>query len=103
MSAAESAKRVYSLGELRAMVSPLLIKYGLRGARLFGSYARSEATPASDIDILIDGGQNFRPLGVFALAEDLREMSGKSVDVFELSELNEGPFRNNVLREAVTL
>ena len=102
MSAAVPMK-VYSLNELRAMITSLAKKHGLKKASLFGSYARGEATPSSDIDVLVDGGQDFQPLSVFALAEDLRELSGKEVDVFELSELDEGPFRDTILREAVAL
>lgn len=40
---------------------------------------------------------------VSALAEELRERSGKPVDVYELSELDPGTFRQTVLREAVAL
>ena len=45
----------------------------------------------------------FRPLNVFGVAEDLPRLSGKKVDVFELSELDAGPFRDAVLRDAVLL
>ena len=90
-------------GELSAIVSPLLHKHGLRAASLFGSYARGEAREASDIDLLVDGGPSFRPLSVYALGEEVRELTGKDVDVFELSELESGPFRDRVLREAVPL
>ena len=45
----------------------------------------------------------FRPLNVFGVAEDLHRLSGKKVDVFELSELDAGPFRDAVLRDAVLL
>lgn len=75
----------------------------MRRASVFGSYARGEADEDSDIDVLLDGGESFRPINVFAVAEDLYEMSGKDVDVYELSELDAGPFRDTVLREAVAL
>lgn len=70
---------------------------------LFGSYARDEADASSDIDILLVGNPGFRPLNVFGVAEDLHRLSGKKVDVFELSELDAGPFRDAVLRDAVLL
>ena len=40
---------------------------------------------------------------MFGVAEDLHRLSGKKVDVFELSELDAGPFRDAVLRDAVLL
>ena len=103
MTAAEAAAKVYTRDELRTMIVPLVDKHGLKGAWLFGSYARNEATPASDIDVLVEGGQGFRPLSVFSLADDLCELSGKKVDIFEVSELDDGSFRDTVLQEAVIL
>lgn len=95
---------VYSHDELRAMIRPLLARYDMASASLFGSYAREEAGPHSDIDILLVGEkQGFRAINVFALAEDLFQASGKKVDVYEISELEQGSFRDTVLKEAVKL
>lgn len=94
---------VYTLEQLRDMIVPLVKRYDLRKASVFGSYARGEADADSDIDVLLEGGDSFRLINVFAVAEDLHEMSGKRVDVYELRELDEGPFRDTVLREAVAL
>ncbi|MEE1044437.1 MAG: nucleotidyltransferase domain-containing protein [Olegusella sp.] len=94
---------VYGTAELRRIILPLAKKYGMAQAALFGSYARGEARPDSDIDVLLTRGRGFRPINVFALAEDLHESSGKDVDVYELGELEDGPFRDAVLREAVRL
>lgn len=98
-----ASSHIYSFAELQAMIRPLVEKYGMKEARLFGSYARSEAREESDIDVLLNGGNDFKALDVFALAEELHERSGKSVDVYELSELDPGTFRQTVLREAVAL
>ena len=95
--------KVYSIDELRAMILPLVKRYGMRAASIFGSYACGEATSKSDIDVLLYGGDSFRHFNVFAVAEDLHETSGKSVDVYEISELEDGPFRDAVLGEAVAL
>ena len=94
---------VYTTSELRDMMVPLLPKHDRASACLFGSYARGEADEASDIDVLLVGNQGFRPLGIFGVAEELHRLSGKRVDVYEVSELDPGPFRASVLREAVTL
>ena len=95
---------VLSLDEIRNIVKELLQKYHAEYALLFGSYARGEATPDSDIDIIIVGGENFTPRNIFALAEDLREMSGRDADVFELREINHGsPFYESVMKEGVKI
>ena len=94
---------VLTHAELSSIVLPLLEQYGLRAAFVFGSYARGEATDSSDIDLLIDGGPRFKPLSIYALGEQVRESTGKDVDIFELSELNDGTFKSTVLSEAVAL
>ena len=95
---------VLSINEIRNIIKTLLQKYRAEYALLFGSYARGEATPDSDIDIIIVGGENFTPRNIFALAEDLREMSGRDADVFELREINHGsPFYESVMKEGVKI
>lgn len=89
--------------DIRAMVVPLLEKYDMRSASLFGSYARNEADENSDIDLLLEGNPGFRLLNVFGVAEDLFRLSGKRVDVFEISELVKARFRDRALREAIRL
>ena len=95
---------VLSIDEIRNIVKALLQKYRAEYALLFGSYARGEATPDSDIDIIIVGGENFTPRNIFALAEDLREMSGRDADVFELREINHGsPFYESIMKEGIKI
>ena len=74
----------------------------MREAKLFGSYARGEATENSDIDVVVDKGP-CRHLTVCGLAEDIYRATGKTPDVYDISELKEGAFRDTVLREAVAL
>lgn len=94
---------VYSLAELSSFIQPLVKRYGMRGASLFGSYARGEADITSDIDVLLDAGDHFRALDIYAFGEDLRQATGKDVDVFERSELDESPFRSAVLHDEVAV
>ena len=95
---------VLSIDEITNIVRLLLQKYHAEYALLFGSYARGEATPESDIDIIIVGGERFTPRNIFALAEDLRELSGRSADVFEIREINHGtPFYETVMKEGIKI
>lgn len=74
---------VFSLAELERRIAPIARKYGLSAVYLFGSYARNEATEASDVDIVIDRtGSKIR--GMFdmgGLYNDLREGIGKEIDL----------------------
>ncbi len=93
-----------SLNEIETIVKELLERYHAEYALLFGSYARGDATSDSDIDVIIVGGKNFVPRNIFALAEDLREMTGRDADVFEMREVDTGtPFYESVMREGIRI
>ena len=78
----------------------LLARYHGEYALLIGSYARGNATEESDIDVVVFGGSQFKKTNIFAFAEDLREMTGKNVDAFEICEVDSGtPFYEAVMRE----
>ena len=54
-------------------------------AWLFGSFARGEATPDSDVDILVEFDHS-NPIGLFTYAQiwrDLQERLGRKVDLVE--------------------
>ena len=92
------------LDEIKVLVSSLVKKYNAEYAILFGSYARGEATRESDIDIIIVGGTNFSALDVLAFGEELRELTNKKVDAFELREVEQNTeFYQNILREGVKI
>lgn len=91
-----------TLEEIREKVIPIAKKYKVEKISLFGSYARGEANKKSDLDFLVFGGKNFKPTLIFSLAEDLREIFNKKVDVFEISELNQdSDFFKKIMQEKV--
>ena len=96
--------QILTLREIREIVLPLARKYHIGEIYIFGSYARNEATAHSDIDFLVIGGAGFKPTSVFAFAEELRKVMHKDIDVFEISEVNEGSaFYNSIMKERVQI
>ena len=90
--------------QLSSIVIDLMKKYQAQQAILFGSYARHEADEQSDIDLLVIGGPGFRPTNVFAMAEELHQITGKPVDVYELREIDQNSdFYRNIIREGITI
>lgn len=63
--------------QIRSWVIPLLEKYDMCSASLFGSYARDEADASSDIDILLVGNPGFMPLNVFGVGRGSSRLSAK--------------------------
>ena len=103
---------VYTLDEIRKIITPIAVRYKLKAVYVFGSYARGEATETSDIDLLIDTtGTAVKSL--LRLAEvycALETALGKPVDVITVSALeqranlpSEAHFREQVRRERVEL
>ncbi len=69
-------------------IRPILIKYGIRKADLFGSVARGEMRPDSDIDILVQfpHESGFRILG--GVYRELTETLNKKIDLVEYEYVN---------------
>ncbi|MCC7355329.1 MAG: nucleotidyltransferase family protein [Anaerolineae bacterium] len=76
--------------------------YGARNIRIFGSLARGEARPDSDLDILVEMEPGRSLLDIIAIKQDLEDLLGCKVDV--VTEAAVSPYlRERVLREAVGL
>ena len=69
---------------------------------IFGSVARGDDGPDSDIDFLVEFAPGTRPLKVLALEADLEEVLGVKVDVGTPKSLKPA-IRDSVLAEAVPL
>ena len=48
--------KVYTIEEIKNIVTPIAKAYGVQRVFLFGSYARGNATSSSDLDFRIDRG-----------------------------------------------
>ena len=90
--------------DIENSIKILLVRYHAEYALLFGSYARGEETPDSDVDGLVFGGEHFKKSNIFAFAEELRQMTGKNADVFEICEVDTAtPFYDNVMKEGIKI
>ena len=93
-----------TIEEIREKSVKIAKKYKIEKISLFGSYARGDADENSDLDFLVFGGKNFKLTMIFALAEDLREIFQKKVDVFEINEINpDSDFYKKIMQETVLM
>lgn len=83
-------ERGLTLDDLRAKREEILriaARHGARNVRVFGSVARGEAGPQSDIDFLVEVTPDLRGLEYFGALEELRRdleaLLGHPVDVAE--------------------
>jgi predicted nucleotidyltransferase len=86
----------------REDIQRIAAKHGAYNVRVFGSFARGEAGPQSDLDLLISVGPKTTPWFPGGLVADLEQLLGRRVDV--LTENGLSPLiRDRVLNEAVPL
>ena len=75
-------------------------RHGAKNVRVFGSVARGEAGPESDVDLLVEAGPRTSPWFPGGLIADLEALLGRRVDI--VTERGLVPeLREQVLREAV--
>jgi hypothetical protein len=86
----------------RADILRIARLHGVTRIRVFGSVARGDATPDSDIDLLIDVEGPTTPWFPGGLIADLEALLGRRVDVVEPAALRT-ELRDHVLAEAVPL
>ena len=65
----------------RTQILKIAARHGARKVRVFGSVAREEAQPDSDIDFLVDMESGRSLLDLIELGQDLEELLHRKVDV----------------------
>ena len=86
----------------RHEILSIAARHGARNVRVFGSVARGDDRPESDIDLLIDveGGRSL--LDVIGLEQELGQLLGRRVEVLTVGGLS--PYlQQRILDEAASL
>ena len=84
--------------EIKAVVA----RHHGRSVSIFGSVARGDEQPGSDIDFLVELEPAARPIEILSIGVELEEMLGVKVDVGTPASLRDR-LRDDVLAEAVPL
>lgn len=86
----------------RSEILALAKRHGASHVRLFGSVPRHEERFDSDIDFLVDAGEDVSPFFPAGLILDLQDLLRCRVDVMVASGLH-WYIRDRILREAIPL
>lgn len=73
--------KIYTLDEIRSIAVPVAKQYGVDALYLFGSYARGEATPQSDLDFRIERGRICSLIQLSAMYSELAGKFQKNLDL----------------------
>ncbi len=86
----------------REAVLAVAERRGARNVRVFGSVARGDEEPSSDVDLLVDLDDGVSLIGLAGLQNELSDLLGIPVDVVPASMLKPR-IRDRVLAEAIPL
>lgn len=87
------------LKDRREDILRIAAQHGAHNVRVFGSVARGEARPDSDVDLLVEMESGRSPLVLGGLLMDLQALLGREVDVVTDKGLRDRT-RSRVLQEA---
>ena len=91
-----------NIEEIKRKILPILKKYGVTRAGIFGSVVRGEAREDSDIDILVEIESRMSLLDFAGLKLELEAALGKPVDLGEYSVIKP-IIKEQILEEEVPI
>lgn len=100
---------VLSLDSIKFLLLPVVRRYGIESVSIFGSYARNEAKPTSDVDLLINGGNYQGLVEYMSMVDEMQSALGRNVDVVTQASLDKSStkadllFKQNVEKERIIL
>ena len=96
-------REMYSIKRIREIIVPILNSYKIYDVYLFGSYARGEAKPSSDIDIYCEKGDIKTLVDCSRLINELSEALNKEVDVIFNTASIEPHFKDKIMKDLIKL
>ncbi len=91
-----------SLAEKREEILKVAASLGARNLRVFGSFARGEERPDSDIDLLVEMAPDRSLLDIIAIKNALEDITHRKVDVVTEKALSPH-IRDKILEDAVSI
>jgi hypothetical protein len=90
------------LRDKREAILRIAAYYGASNVRVFGSVARGEARPDSDVDLLVDFPTDYRLWDRIGLKQDIEALLGRKVDIVHARFIRK-ELAPAILRDAVPL
>lgn len=92
---------IYTTEEIKHIVIPIAKSHGIASISLFGSYAKGNATPNSDIDFIIEKG-DLIGIKYFSMLEELENAFNCKIDLIT-TEFSNKEFSNKIKKDAVLI
>lgn len=96
------SEKVYSIEEIKEILSEILKEQPVYKVTLFGSYAKKNANKKSDLDMVIDTKSKLKGFSLLRLICQMQEKFQKEIDGFEENEIIENsPIDEEIKRTGV--
>jgi predicted nucleotidyltransferase len=90
------------LASTAEQVRPILERYGVKKAGVFGSFVRGEASPESDLDLVVEMPPGSSLLELVGLQQEISDLLGIEVDAGTYQALHP-QLRDRILAEEVRI
>ncbi|MFA5020629.1 MAG: nucleotidyltransferase family protein [Patescibacteria group bacterium] len=87
---------------LKKQFNPILRKYQVRHAELFGSFARGDYKKSSDIDLIVQLGAQRGLFTLVRLKRELKKVSGRRIDLLTPRSIHP-LIKKNIKREKIKI
>lgn len=88
--------------EIQQTILPILQKHHITKAGIFGSFAKAEATEDSDVDILVELGEEISLLDFVGIKLELEDALQRAVDLVEYQSIKPA-LREQILNEEIRI
>ena len=88
--------------QYQQIILPVLKRYFIKHAAIFGSFAKGNMSVNSDIDLLIEPDKGFTIFKMLKLEDEISDLIKRKVDLVEYSALKPS-IRKEVLLSAITI
>jgi predicted nucleotidyltransferase len=95
-------KEEMKIEEIKDAIVPILIRHHIKRAGIFGSIAKGDATSESDIDILVELGDQISLLEFVGIKYELEDLLGKKVDLVEYQAVKPR-LKNQIMSEEIRI
>lgn len=86
----------------RSAIKEIARRYNAKNLRVFGSMARGDARPDSDVDILANLDVNTSLLDRIALTQEIEDLLGRKIDLVTPDKLHK-IIKDKIIKEAIPI
>jgi uncharacterized protein len=90
------------LPEIKRTLEPVMSKYAILRASLFGSFADGTAKADSDVDLLIELSKPIGLLEFIHIKHEMEDVLGRKVDLLEFKAVKPS-LKNHILHSAIPI